>query len=164
MGYRTLATVLIVVSSLLTRFALGAAPDDGLVGHWTFDAPAANVAQDASGHGWDAKVVGPSAIERKLGGALAFDGVDDYVALGDLGQFEAVTVAFWMKGAKLDADEGFHGLVTSDAWEEGVIHLPVKGGKVDVYLHLGEKARGRLTSRPLKNNTQTENAITCRAG
>jgi len=154
------AAVLVVLTWLLPSGAPGAEPQEGLIGHWTFDAPADNVARDASGHGRDGKVVGASAVEGKVGGALGFDGEDDYVALGDFGEFEAVTVAFWMKGTKLDADEGFHGLVTSDAWEEGVIHLPVKGGKVDVYLHLGEHARGRLTSRPLRNDTWYHVAVT----
>jgi len=128
-------------------------PADALLGHWTFDTPAGDVARDASGAGRDAEIAGAVPVEGALGGALRFDGKDDYVALGDFGEFEAVTVAFWLKAEEFEADEGFHGLVTSDAWEEGVIHLPIKEGKIDVYLHLGEKARGRLTSRRLKNDT-----------
>ena len=83
-------------------------PDDDLLGHWTFDAPRDNVAKDASSHGRDAKVDGPAVVEGKLGSALRFDGKDDYVVLGDLGEFDAVTVAFWLKAEdrQLSISEG----------------------------------------------------------
>ena len=140
------------------------AADDALLGHWTFDAPAGDVARDASGGGRDAKIAGPVPVEGVLGGALRFDGKDDYVALGDFGEFEAVTVAFWLKAEKFEADDGFHGLVTSDAWEEGVMHLPLREGKIDVYLHLGGSARGRLTSQRLKNGAWYHVAVVADTG
>lgn len=64
----------------------------GLVGHWTFDGPdmdwASTTAEviDRSGYGNNGNMVNmsmKSAVEGKLGQGLKFDGVDDYVNLGD---------------------------------------------------------------------------------
>ena len=133
----------------LTAFPLLAA--EGPIAYWTFDSVAGGVAEDVSGGDRAAKIHGAASVEGELGRALAFDGRDDYVALGDLGQFDAVTIAFWMKGQDLSQEDDWQGLVTSDGWEEGMFHIPVRAGKIEVFLHLGEMRRGRLTSRPLKN-------------
>jgi len=53
-----------------------------LVGWWKFDDGAGTTAVDSSGNGNDATVYGdPQWIDGWLGGALQFDGVDDYVDL-----------------------------------------------------------------------------------
>jgi len=124
---------------------------DGLLGHWTFDAVQHGVAADASGAGHQAKVLGPTRTRGRLGDALAFDGRDDYVALGDLGRTDAATIAFWMKAEDVHKTGDWQGLVTSDAWEEGVFHIGVRGGRIDVYWHLGQTRRGALHSGPLKD-------------
>ncbi|MBI2023163.1 hypothetical protein HYT01_01190 [Candidatus Giovannonibacteria bacterium] len=57
----------------------------GLVGYWSFDGSdmAVNTAFDRSGQGNNGTLTGgPSRIEGKLGQALSFDGVDDYVSFG----------------------------------------------------------------------------------
>jgi hypothetical protein len=131
------------------------AADEDLVGHWTFDAAAA----DSSGAGRHGTVHGAAAVEGAIGAALQFDGQDDYVALGDLGQHEAVTVAFWMKAAD-PGSQGWQGLVTSEAWEEGVLHIPVGRGVVDVYLHMGDDRRGRVSSSKLRPDTWYHVAVT----
>jgi hypothetical protein len=51
-----------------------------LVGHWTFDDGAGTVALDSSGYGNDGILMGdPQWAAGIIGGALDFDGVDDYV-------------------------------------------------------------------------------------
>ncbi len=53
---------------------------EGLVGWWKFDETEGNVASDSSGNGNDGNLTnGPTWTEGKIGGALSFDGVDDYV-------------------------------------------------------------------------------------
>ena len=52
----------------------------GLVGYWPFDEGSGNIAKDYSGNGNDGTLVnGPTWTTGKVGGALSFDGVDDYV-------------------------------------------------------------------------------------
>ncbi|MFH1922388.1 MAG: LamG-like jellyroll fold domain-containing protein, partial [Planctomycetota bacterium] len=124
-----------------------------LIGHWTFDNPTANTAADASGAGHDGKVHGALACEGIVGGALSFDGADDCVQLGDFGELESATIAFWMKADNVADPRGWQGLVTSDAWEEGVLHVPLGRGVVEVHLHMGESRRARLGSSRLKSGT-----------
>ncbi|MFZ2147150.1 MAG: LamG domain-containing protein, partial [Sedimentisphaerales bacterium] len=53
-----------------------------LVGWWKFDEGSGTIAVDSSGNGYDGTVYGdPQWIDGWLGGALQFDGVDDYVDL-----------------------------------------------------------------------------------
>jgi len=62
-------------------------PNNGLVGHWTFDGKdmLTGQARDISGQGNHGSLVGmatsTSRVEGKVGQALNFDGVDDYIIL-----------------------------------------------------------------------------------
>jgi len=82
---------------------------DGLVGYWPLDDGSGKTARDASGKGHNGTLTnGPSwvpAAEARMGtGALAFDGVDDLVALGsfDAEGGNGVTIACWFKASNLD--------------------------------------------------------------
>lgn len=125
---------------------------EGPSGHWTFDRLDGESAPNSVAGGRPGVVHGAAEAAGAKDGALIFDGRDDYVALGDLGQFDAATIAFWMKGENVDKADDWQGLVTSDAWEEGVFHVGMRGGRIDVHWHLGGTRRGRLRSGPLKNN------------
>jgi len=148
-GRGIVALGMLAMSFLVPLPALSAGDD--LLGHWTFDAVRGGVAVDASGEDRHAKVHGATQTDGHVSGALMFDGHDDYVALGDLGQFDAVTIAFWMRGENVGKTDDWQGLVTSDGWEEGVFHIGVLGGRVDVHWHLGASRRGRMRSGQLKN-------------
>ena len=147
-------------AGLVAVAGLACAADTGLIGHWTFDEGKGTVARDSSGGGHDAAVHGAAWTEGKAGGALGFDGVDDYVALGDLGTHRQATIAFWMKGADMAKRPAWQGLVTSDAWEKGVLHLPVKNGCVEAHLHLGDRGRGRLDGPPMRSDAWAHVAVT----
>ena len=148
--------------------ACARADDESLIGHWKLDGPGQS-AKDSSGGGHDGTIVGATATEGIVSGAMRFDGEDDCVTLGDLGQFENVTIAFWMKADDAAGPGGWQGLLSSDQWEEGVLHVPylAPGPKtaargapaIDVYLHLGESRRGRLVSSRLKSETWYHVAI-----
>ena len=56
--------------------------DEGLVGKWNFDEGAGSVVGDSSGNGNDGVIRGATWVKGKYGGALSFDGVDDYVTVG----------------------------------------------------------------------------------
>ncbi len=135
------------------------ASGEGLVGHWTFDEKTGPTAKDASGAGHDAMVHAAARTDGKVGGALRFDGKGSYVALGDLGELDRVTIAFWMKGENVGGRD-WQGLVTSDAWDKGVCHIAMRNHAVEVYLHLGDARRGRLTSPRLTDDVWYHVAIT----
>ena len=138
---------MLAVAVLLTAPAL--AVGDDLIGHWKLDEQAGGTAADSSGKTRNGQVHGAAWTEGTIGGALKFDGQNDYLELGDLGEFESITIAFWMKPEDVTKADRWQGLVSSDGWEEGVFHIPLRGRAVDVYLHAGESRRGRLSSSKL---------------
>ncbi len=142
----------VLASAAILASARSAAAEQP-IGHWTFDRLDGQNAPDSTDNRPPAAVHGATPVAGIQGGALAFDGLDDYVPLGDLGQFDAVTVAFWMKGQDIGKADDWQGLVTSDGWEEGVFHIGARGGKISAILNLGENDRSQIVSRPLKNGT-----------
>jgi hypothetical protein len=72
--------------------------DTGLVGSWSFDGPdmSATKALDRSGQGNDGVLTnGPRTAIGRIGQAMEFDGVDDYVDIG-AGPTSVNTVSFWV--------------------------------------------------------------------
>jgi hypothetical protein len=72
---------------------------NGLVGYWSFDGGdmGTTSAYDLSGNdniGWT--IGGPKKTIGKIGQALEFDGVNDYITMGDVGG-SIQTISFWMK-------------------------------------------------------------------
>lgn len=106
-----LAAPVMVVLGLAANNNLGAAADDdgatpqdlgdGLVGHWTFDEGEGSVAHDFSGGGSHGTIKGGARwTEGRIGGALEFDGADDFVSIPNESQFDItgnVTVAAWVR-------------------------------------------------------------------
>jgi N-acetylneuraminic acid mutarotase len=73
---------------------------DGLVGWWKFDETSGTVAYDSSGNGNDGTLTnGPTWATGKIGGALSFDGVDDYVQIPNMQSFFSNAASFttWVK-------------------------------------------------------------------
>src|SRR3989344_8593897 len=75
---------------------------NGLVGHWSFDGPDMNATQalDTTGNANNGTLTnGPKRAIGKLGQALDFDGVDDYVNAGtgsSLSLLGPVTISAWI--------------------------------------------------------------------
>jgi len=87
---------------------LGTVQPLGLVARWKLDEDAGNRADDASGNGRTGKLIGnptwkPSA--GKVGGALEFDGQDDYVDTGYTTDLPTWTVAAWVSSPAAPSDE-----------------------------------------------------------
>ena len=78
------------------------------VAHWKFDEGTGSVAYDSSGSN-NATVHGASwTSSGKIGGALSFDGSNDYVAVGVNENFTSLssyTVNAWVKFSAIDDDE-----------------------------------------------------------
>ena len=68
------------VESGLTEVLVNDGILNGLVGWWKFDETNGTVAYDSSGNGNDGNLTnGPTWVGGKIGGALSFDGGDDFV-------------------------------------------------------------------------------------
>ncbi len=85
----------------LTTTVASADIADGLVGYWPLDEGAGTTTSDSSGNGNDGTLNLPGWGSGKFGGALDFDGTDDYVDCGNssilyfgTGDF---TISAWIK-------------------------------------------------------------------
>ena len=73
--------------------------DKGLVGYWSFDEGSGTTAYDYSGNNNHGTLInGPTWTQGKVGGALSFDGVDDYV-IAQPTTDQTVTVLMWVKSS-----------------------------------------------------------------
>jgi hypothetical protein len=85
-----------------------------LVGWWKFDEDSGDTAIDSSGNGSDGLLVGqPERVEGVSGGALNFDGDDDYVDIGkgpDFDITEQITLMAWIQVNVFD--QQWQGIVT----------------------------------------------------
>ena len=77
-------------------------PTEGLVARWTLDDGSGTVAGDTSGGDHDATLVnGPVWTTGMMGGALSFDGIDDYVAVPISAAFDfgpgGFSIAAWIR-------------------------------------------------------------------
>ncbi|MFZ1719720.1 MAG: LamG domain-containing protein [Candidatus Moraniibacteriota bacterium] len=77
------------------------APNNGLVGYWSFDENTGTQAGDASGNNNTGTLTnGPTWTTGKLGQAINFDGVDDYVFVpssSSVGPTGDMTITAWIK-------------------------------------------------------------------
>ncbi len=73
----------------------------GLVGHWTFDEGEGAIARDVSGRDNHGTVMGGANWNKGIiGGALEFDGTDDFVSIPNESQFDIagnITVSAWIR-------------------------------------------------------------------
>ncbi|MHC4431746.1 MAG: LamG domain-containing protein [Planctomycetota bacterium] len=105
--------------SLVLLLSAAANCSADLVAHLGFDEGSGNVAHDTSGNGHDGTLNGdPQWVAGRFGGALDFDGADDYVEISRVVQ-DDFTLAAWIKtdtpGVNLGA-QGYQGsgLIWSD--------------------------------------------------
>jgi hypothetical protein len=77
----------------------------GLVAAWAFDEGSGTAAGDATGNGHTGTVSGAVwSTAGRFGGALSFDGVDDWVTVADAGDLDltsALTLSAWVRPAAL---------------------------------------------------------------
>jgi len=102
---------------------------------WGFDEGSGNTAHDLVGNNDGTLVNGPIWTDGQVGGALSFDGLDDYV-LGSSSPFDfadtTFTVSAWFKTT------GGSGVIVSEgAYLNGGWHLAIKDGAIGVMLKEG---------------------------
>jgi hypothetical protein len=87
---------------MVSGWCLAAAPEKGLVGHWSFDELSGIVVHDRSGLGNDGTLFGdPQLVRGRVGRAIAF-GANDYVevpAHPSLDFIQRFSVELWLKPA-----------------------------------------------------------------
>src|SRR3989338_1474100 len=119
----------------------------GLVGYWTFDEGAGSTAADSSGSGNAGTVSGGATrTAGKIGsGALVFDGVDDYVNLGNVAAFNFgagdCSLAGWVK----IADDSQNRAIISKRSvcnHESFWNAIVGGGSKSVFLEVDQDSAG----------------------
>jgi len=100
--------------------------ENGLVGHWTFDGPdMIDNVTDRSGQGNDGYLTNfnsTTTVSGKLGQALDFDGVNDYVDVGDgsvLDAFTEFTISAWINIDDYGSDDahGKSGIIADKYWD-----------------------------------------------
>jgi glucose/arabinose dehydrogenase len=79
-------------------------PATGLVGAWSFDETAGTTASDASGNGNTGAISGATRGTGRYGGALSFDGVNDWVTVNDTNALDlttGMTLEAWVRPANV---------------------------------------------------------------
>ena len=87
-----------------------------LIGYWTMDKANIDgqIVKDISGNNNHGVIIGnPQTARGIIGDALDFDGVDDYVALPDLGHNREVTVEVWARIDRPIRPREVYGLVST---------------------------------------------------
>jgi len=99
----------------------------GLVAYWSFDEGSGNIAYDASGNGNHGTLInGPKWTQGKIGGALSFDGVNDYVDCGNnpsLDITDEITVEAWVyipSGVDTNYERGIINRGAEGYWRMGI--------------------------------------------
>ncbi len=123
--------------------ALAAPPPPGLVAAYAFDEGSGTTAVDATGAGNNGVVVGGTWAPGRYGGALSFDGTNDYVGLPALGTFynSGFTLEAWVQKATGKNDVGIVGSWTGSGPMLWVDHLASR-----YHLTLGSSFSGYLDS------------------
>lgn len=93
-------TLWALVEYVDSQAAIKPANNLGLVGYWPMNEATSTHAGDFSGNGNTGTLTGATGLplwsQGKLGGAVLFDGTDDYVSIGNAGS-GIKTISFWIK-------------------------------------------------------------------
>ncbi len=97
---KQIGMIILVLGMCMSFSNYGLAEEKGLAGYWKFDETKGDIAKDSSGKNNHGKIQGSAWIKGKIGNALTFDGIDDYVNCGNnesLNITDAITIEVWVK-------------------------------------------------------------------
>ncbi|MHC4061168.1 MAG: LamG domain-containing protein [Planctomycetota bacterium] len=97
-----------------TQEGTGPIDDSNLVAHWKFDEGEGLTAYDSAGTN-DGTIYGATWTSGQIGGALDFDGLDDYINLGSPGALnitDEISISMWVKAGAIP-DDAFWAIVSS---------------------------------------------------
>ena len=144
-----LITLLILFTFFFTNTALAA--DPSLVGLWHFDEGSGTTVADSSGNNNTLTLVdGPVWTTGKVGGALSFDGVDDYVFTPMTPPPGDTSIELWVKGfLSGEAIYAFSDNVPPSGAEDRMIWLS-PDGTFHWYVYSGIQAE-IISTTPINN-------------
>ncbi|MFH1724602.1 MAG: LamG-like jellyroll fold domain-containing protein [Elusimicrobiota bacterium] len=101
---------------LLLALAGTAEAQEGMMGYWRLDAGSGSVAIDSSGYDSHGTIHGAIWADGQVGGAMSFDGANDYVDLGTASPIRVAhpSIAVWFK-----SDGGANDDMVSSAHDNG---------------------------------------------
>ncbi len=120
-------------------------PDTSLKGYWSFNGPdvSGTTAFDRSGVGNNGTLTsGPVVTPGKVGQALSFDGVNDYVSMGDVNAIDSastLTLSVWLKRRAVNSiltvgkSEAQTRTFNINAYNDGKIYVNVGDGGLNTY-------------------------------
>ena len=114
--------------------------DPNLVGWWQLDDGSGVTAVDSAGSADGTLINGPVWSSGLIGGALEFDGDNDYVdvpALTGAGVSDAVTVSGWVRPNALPGAGNLVAIYNHDAWAAGLVHFQFSGDKLLLAVNSG---------------------------
>lgn len=122
-----------LVIPFLVLGALVFAGEPVLVGHWKLDEKEGDVAVDSSPSKNNGKIANnPARVAGKVGGAMAFDGKNQYVEIPNSPELENVqegsfTLAAWVKAAdtppgKESANDAQYTIIAKTGWHLGLTY------------------------------------------
>jgi hypothetical protein len=109
-------------------------PVDGLLAYYPFNGNA----EDESGNGHDASVIGALLTTDRLGNenkSYSFDGIDDYIDIGDWTWGGAATICGWVNYSELRNYSRFVDFGSGPGTHNVLIHNLVRSGTCAVDLH-----------------------------
>lgn len=125
---------------LVSGFAMAAAGAEQPIAWWKFDAAATREAAS------------PWSPEGKVGGALVFGGAN-YVTVPEIGTFDAVTIAMWVRPDGLD--HPFTALLNCEGWGPSMAHFQfARDGRVEFSVKGNSPADTFSAAAPGKNAGQ----------
>jgi len=135
-----------------------------LVGHWRFDEGSGTIANDASGNGNDGTLNGdPQWVVGHFGGALEFDGTDDWIDCGSDSSLDLTTwtVAFWLNVNQNKDFNGFviKGLDAAENFTFRVLEQRRGDNHRDVTTLFGNNIGGRIDERFSMFHGPSEGAV-----
>ncbi|MHC4693823.1 MAG: LamG domain-containing protein, partial [Planctomycetota bacterium] len=125
--------VLVVVGLCFPAWAL-----DGIVSHWKFDEGTGSIAYDSAGTN-DGTIYGATWTTGKIDGALSFDGVDDYVHVGNDSSLMTtgdLTIIAWIKA------RGTRACIYSHSWNGWGLGFGIGNNNYDGRLGFYTKTHG----------------------